>query len=435
MPPAGADLYQVEGQQVPGYDAPGYEAQTFGPPGYDAPPVYDTPGYPPAGAGFAPAPFPPGEQPFGPEDDDFYDDAAPNRRRVGIIAIAAVFALAVIGTAGAFGYRALFGSSSSTTPPPVIKADTAPSKIVPASAGKDAQANKMITDRVGAGGQGEKLVSREEQPMAVTTQRPANIVFPQAQGPNGQAAPALGSGVIGTEPKKVRTIPIRPDQQTGSMIETPMSAPPQPATPEPPQARVAPVTQPTRVTEAPRAEPAPRPVAPRPVAPRPVAPVRHVTAPARSNAPLSLSPNAAPARVAALAPRRTTCRGRKQRRLWRPGLLAAERSGRRGGVSFPAGQVPERAWRPSAAHQARRSRRQGCLLPRHGRPLWEFRRGGPTVFQPEIGRRKLLHPEVLTLITLLSTLAGANPRANGSARIHHGIGGFDDLRRRAGVFA
>ena len=49
------------------------------------------------------------------EDHDFYDDVPP-RRRMGILAIAAVFALAVIGTAGAFGYRALFGSSGRVRP-------------------------------------------------------------------------------------------------------------------------------------------------------------------------------------------------------------------------------------------------------------------------------------------------------------------------------
>ena len=63
------------------------------------------------------------------EGEDFYDDVPP-RRRMGVLAIAAVFALAVLGTAGAFGYRALFGSAPSG-PPPVIKADTAPSKVVP----------------------------------------------------------------------------------------------------------------------------------------------------------------------------------------------------------------------------------------------------------------------------------------------------------------
>ena len=88
------------------------------------------------------------------------------KRRMGIMAIAAVFALAVIGTAGAFGYRALFGSSGSSTPPPVIKADTAPSKIVPATGEQDAS-SKLITDRVADHAQGEKLVSREEQPVEI----------------------------------------------------------------------------------------------------------------------------------------------------------------------------------------------------------------------------------------------------------------------------
>src|SRR6185437_10825108 len=45
-------------------------------------------------------------------DETYYEDAPPSRRRLGIMAIAGVLVLAVIGTAGAFGYRALFGSSS-----------------------------------------------------------------------------------------------------------------------------------------------------------------------------------------------------------------------------------------------------------------------------------------------------------------------------------
>ena len=91
---------------------------------------------------------------------------------MGIIAIAGIFALAVLGTAGAFGYRAIFGSSGVSVPPPVIKADTTPSKIVPAATSKDPQANKLITDRLGNRGEGEKLVSREEQPIDLKGQGP-----------------------------------------------------------------------------------------------------------------------------------------------------------------------------------------------------------------------------------------------------------------------
>ncbi len=148
---------------------------------------------------------------------DDYDEAPPARRRVSIIAIAGIFALAVVGTAGAFGYRALFGSSSSS-PPPVIKADTAPTKIVPAS--NDSQSGK-ITDRVGdRAGQGEKLVSREEQPIDLKD-KPLQAIFPnapaQSNAPLSSASAAAPANA--GEPKKVRTIAIRPDQATGAPTE------------------------------------------------------------------------------------------------------------------------------------------------------------------------------------------------------------------------
>ena len=114
----------------------------------------------------------------GDEQEDFYDDVAPPRRRMGIMAIAAVFALAVIGTAGAFGYRALFGYSGTRQPPPVIKADTAPSKIVPANANK--APNKLIYDRVADHAQDEKLVSRDWNGKGWTSEPSMNQKRPSA---------------------------------------------------------------------------------------------------------------------------------------------------------------------------------------------------------------------------------------------------------------
>ncbi len=73
-----------------------------------------------------------------------------NKRRGGIVTIAAVLGLAVIGTAGAFGYRA-FTSARLSSSPPVIKADPAPAKTVPAApaaATADAQ-SKPFQDRIG----------------------------------------------------------------------------------------------------------------------------------------------------------------------------------------------------------------------------------------------------------------------------------------------
>ncbi|HYC18699.1 MAG TPA: SPOR domain-containing protein [Pseudolabrys sp.] len=230
-------------------------------------------------------------------EEEYYEDEPPPRRRLGVIAIAGVCALAVIGTAGAYGYRALFGSSASTQPPPVIKADTGPNKIVPATIGKDAQSNKLITERVNERGQSEKLVSREEQPV------------PSAAVGASQMAPqsTLGSGVVGSEPKKVRTIAIHPDQSIVAdatpSSPVPLAAPARPAaaaarTP-PPSAPPTQPAPPARVADNASAD-AEQDSASAPAA-RSAAPSRQA-APASGSSPLSLSPDAAPARAAARAP-------------------------------------------------------------------------------------------------------------------------------------
>ena len=223
-------------------------------------------------------------------DDEYYEDAAPSsRRRLGVMAIAGVLALAVVGTAGAFGYRTLFGSSGSPQPPPVIKADAGPNKIVPATAGKDSQANKLITERVNERGQSERLVSREEQPI----EKPTAVVLSQPQ----QQLP-MGSGVIGTEPKKVRTIAIHPDQVadasapgTSPLAAAPRTAPAPAARASAPPARAA-----TSATADAEDDAAPAPAARSAV---------RQAAPASGNAPLSLNPDASAAARASAAPART----------------------------------------------------------------------------------------------------------------------------------
>ncbi len=214
-----------------------------------------------------------------PVEDEYYEDAPPSRRRMVVMAIAGVAALAVIGTAGAFGYRAFVGSSGPTKPPPVIKADTAPSKIVPATTGKDSQSNKLITERVNERGQSEKLVSREEQPM----DRPTAVALSQS-GPQA----VLGSGVVGSEPKKVRTIAIHPDQPVADAAPSSMSAAAAPARPAPAPRTAAAPPRPAPDTTADAEESAPARSAPLP----------RQAAAASGNTPLSLNPNAAPSRAA-----------------------------------------------------------------------------------------------------------------------------------------
>ena len=235
-------------------------------------------------------------------EEEYYEDVPPSRRRLGVMAIAGVFALAVIGTAGAFGYRALFGSSGSPQPPPVIKADAGPSKVVPATTGKDAQSNKLITDRMNERGQSEKLVSREEQPIDKPAMAALSQSAPQA---------ALGSGVVAGEPKKIRTIAIRPDQSAtaDALPSSPLGAAAAPAraVPAPPPQAPAPRAAPPLArasadTATVDAEQDQTPAAPARAAP----PVRQAAPAANSHAPLSLNPNAAPARAPApAAPTRT----------------------------------------------------------------------------------------------------------------------------------
>ena len=269
-------------------------------------------------------------------EEEYYDDAPTSRRRLGVMAIAGVLALAVIGTAGAFGYRALFGSTGSPQPPPVIKADTGPSKIVPATTGKNAQSNKLITDRMNERGQSERLVSREEQPL----DKPTNVVLSQ---PAPQSE--LGSGVIGSEPKKVRTIAIHPDQPVGADA-TPQGAAPlaavAPARAATPAARS---SAPARATDTATAE-AEQDAAPPPTA-RAAAPVRSA-APAPNGAPLSLNPDAPPPRAterASAAPSRSAS-------VAAPAPVAPTPSAAAGNAGGPGSYVQVSSQRSEAEAQA-----------------------------------------------------------------------------------
>ncbi len=108
----------------------------------------------------------------------------------------------------------------------MIKAETKPSKIVPAAQSKDPKSGKLIYDRVNSSGQSEKIVSREEQPVDIKD-KPVGAVLPQAQsGASGGAMrqSALGSGVVGVEPKKIHTIAIRPNQVAGAASAQPPAA-------------------------------------------------------------------------------------------------------------------------------------------------------------------------------------------------------------------
>jgi hypothetical protein len=169
--------------------------------------------------------------------DETYDEVPVRRRSRSLVAAIAIFGLAVVGTAGAFAYRAVF-SGSPSGPAPVIRADNTPNKVVPVQSGGDTS-NKQIYDRIIDKSQNERVVSREEQPVEIrdATRPPApRMVVPTTAGPGSASTGATGAPPVmaqppqtaaafapasvpsapAQEPKKIRTVTIRPDQANGS---------------------------------------------------------------------------------------------------------------------------------------------------------------------------------------------------------------------------
>jgi hypothetical protein len=222
------DPQQFDPQQYadPRYGAPAYGEQQYS---------YEQQGsFPPAQGqqGYGSDPYYRGGMPH---DEDIYEDQPRARRRGGLLTVMAVLALAVVGTAGAFGYRTLFSGSGSVLTPPTIKADAGPNKVVPTAQGADAS-GKMIYDRVGEKNQTERVVSREEQPVDLknatppprvvlssgmanpvapvptTPVPPAATQFPSPSSPAATPTASVPPANASTEPKKIRTVTIRPDQ-------------------------------------------------------------------------------------------------------------------------------------------------------------------------------------------------------------------------------
>ena len=80
--------------------------------------------------------------------DEDYADTQSTRRRSSLVLVLAIVGLAVVGTAGAIGYRAIFEGPVPPTLPP-SKASNGPNKIAPASAVLEAN-NATNTNQAGA---------------------------------------------------------------------------------------------------------------------------------------------------------------------------------------------------------------------------------------------------------------------------------------------
>jgi hypothetical protein len=212
----------------------------------------------------------------------------PRKSRGGMMTVAAILALAVVGTGAAFAYKTYIGSPRSGEPP-IIKADNTPTKVVPAPSDSSAK----VPDRMVSGDGGEKIVPREEAPVDVNAKAAGpRVVFPAlnqnanppsvasvspSAAPPPSAGPVPSNGTMpNSAPRSIKTVAVKGDQ-TDSAV---------------PQSTAAPAAKP--------AAPA-KPVA-APAAPR----TPPTSANASANQPLSLAPQATPAeppqRVAATNP-------------------------------------------------------------------------------------------------------------------------------------
>ncbi|KAA2235361.1 SPOR domain-containing protein [Salinarimonas soli] len=265
-------------------------------------------------------------QPGEAEWDPSYAAPAPKvrRSRKGLLAVAAVLGVAALGVTSALvmgvGRPGGFGGE-----PPLIKAQVGPLKVQPENPGgvEFPNQNKQIYERAAA--EKTKVVNREEQPLDVAQatrqlQRPAPAPAPQgvdsqamrqamqaaaglvppapasaassAPQPNAAGMPSLG------EPRRVRTVSVRPDGSIvtadGAAAAAPMppmrpTSMPQAQPPSAPPTRVAsaaPVPTPMPTTTASTPTPPARQAAPATTPATPPAPVRTASIePARPAAP------------------------------------------------------------------------------------------------------------------------------------------------------
>lgn len=280
------------------------------------------------------------EPPAGPQED--MRSLEPQQPRKGLIIAGVLLGVAALGIGAVVGLRGMSGPSgvAGSGETPIIRAETGPAKVQPQNPGgvEIPNQNKQIYERTPEPKPADtRVVTREEQPMDVqaTARAAARVILPPPGTPASStpavepsATPANGNGgqlasvplaganpqaanpqaALG-EPRRVRTISVRPDgtiaPSPGSttVASLPPAIPAIPAAPTAPAPRPVaalpvsgqPVASQTAVSQ-PVAS-APRPAPPRPATPAPAqpAPERVQTAAAAPSAPVSLRPAAVPA--------------------------------------------------------------------------------------------------------------------------------------------
>jgi hypothetical protein len=181
------------------------------------------------------------DDPYGYHDgygDEGAEEEPVRKRGGGLMTVAIILALAVVGTGGAFAYRTYVGSPRSGEPP-IIRADAGPTKIVPSPA----NGTSKLPDRMVAGDGTEKIVPREEAPMDVNAKSGPRVVFPPLNQNANPPTPAsvasttlppanAGNGTLSSnEPRKIRTLSVKGDQPDSAATPVGSTTPPAKPTP------------------------------------------------------------------------------------------------------------------------------------------------------------------------------------------------------------
>lgn len=193
------------------------------------------------------------EEPYGYDDAGeplYYQEDPKNLKsggRGGMLMVGAVLAVAIVGGAGAVGYKMFGQGGAFGGEPPLIKADTEPVKTVPEKSASEQQQNKAVYDRVEhVAAPQSKVVSREEEPVDLPS-APASEPRPDGSRiirPGGVAsAEPTAPSTHGAEPRRVKTVAIRPD----APVAAPQTSQPQAAAPQ-----ADPIAEAARTGQAPR---------------------------------------------------------------------------------------------------------------------------------------------------------------------------------------
>ncbi|HEY7663220.1 MAG TPA: SPOR domain-containing protein [Xanthobacteraceae bacterium] len=173
--------------------------------------------------------------PLDPYEEEQYDDPPHATRRSWVMTALVLVGCALLGTVGAYAYRSFYPATSSTSPPVITADNSTPMKVVPAA--PDGQTGKSIEDQLANAGK-EQLVSKQEEPVTLQATAPQTAPAVVAPPPAmGQVAPAQQSATapsaLSTEPKKIRTVTIRPDaaDTSGQPLGAPAPQPPAAAAP------------------------------------------------------------------------------------------------------------------------------------------------------------------------------------------------------------